>query len=127
MFTVTLPFPPPVNNLYRNVPGRGRVTTERYRTWKQAAGWDMRQAMMARNNPPPLEGEVQVFITLCKPDRRKRDLDGMAKAIIDQLVEHQVIADDSQVTWLRLAWSETGPAATVMVEPALPREERQAA
>ncbi len=31
--TVNLPYPPVLNNLYANVPGKGRVKSERYRAW----------------------------------------------------------------------------------------------
>ena len=47
--------------------------------------------------PGQIEGEVEVSIALGRPDgRRKRDLDNAAgKAVLDLLVAHQVIEDDS--------------------------------
>ena len=101
-FTVTTAFPPSTNSLFRNVRGKGRVKTERYRDWRSAAGWDFQQAQIARNNPPPHEGPVEVWIDLVMPDARRRDIDNFCKALIDQAVEHRVIADDDQIESLRV-------------------------
>lgn len=35
--------PPSTNGLYRNVNGRGRVKTERYKVWLQAVSHDMKR------------------------------------------------------------------------------------
>ncbi|GLK78018.1 hypothetical protein GCM10008171_32720 [Methylopila jiangsuensis] len=107
--TIALPFPPPLNNLFANVHGRGRVRSQRYREWANAAGWQLRAA-----RPASVTGPVAVTILLGRPDRRKRDLDGLSKAPIDLLVEHRVIEDDSLVQRLTLAWAPvTGCQITV--------------
>lgn len=46
-----------------------------------------------------LDREAEVWITLWVPDRRRRDIDGPIKAILDGLTDAHVWADDS------LAWS----------------------
>lgn len=107
--TITLPFPPSLNNLFANVAKRGRVRSERYRQWANAAGWELKSA-----KPQKVSGPVALTILLGKPDRRKRDLDGLSKAPIDLLVEYQVIEDDSLVQRLTLAWAPiTGCQITV--------------
>lgn len=98
--TITLPFPPPLNNLFANVPKKGRVRSDRYRQWANAAGWAIKEA-----KPQPILGKVNLTILLGKPDNRKRDLDGLSKAPIDLLVDHQVISDDSLVQRITLAWA----------------------
>jgi Holliday junction resolvase RusA-like endonuclease len=38
-----LPTPPSTNQLYANVPGKGRVKTARYKGWITAAGWEVKR------------------------------------------------------------------------------------
>ena len=110
--TISLPFPPPLNNLFANVAGKGRVKSDRYRQWANAAGWEIQSV-----RPKAIPGPVAITILLGKPDRRRRDLDGMAKAVCDLLVDHRVIEDDSLVQRLTLAWAPV-QGAHVTVEAA---------
>lgn len=110
---ISLPFPPSVNNLFVNLPGRGRVKTQRYRTWRNAAGWDIRAA-----KPEKFSGPIEVSVTYARPDNRRRDLDNFFKAVADALVEFEVIEDDSQIQKITLAWGE-GRGATVQIMPVM--------
>jgi crossover junction endodeoxyribonuclease RusA len=102
-------FPPSLNNLFANVAGKGRVRADRYRKWANAAGWDLKL-----NKPQPVKGPVSVTMLFGRPDKRRRDLDGLAKAPADLLVEHGVIEDDSLIQRLTLAWAPiTGMQITV--------------
>ena len=106
---LSLPFPPALNNLYANVPGKGRIKADRYVSWANAAGWDLKAA-----KPVPVLGKVVISILLGRPDNRRRDLDNLAKAPLDLLQEHGVIEDDSLVQRLTLAWAPiTGCQITV--------------
>ena len=105
---ISLPFPPSVNGLFRNVRGRGRVKTQRYLTWLSAAGWDVKGAK-------PVEGPYRLAITLKRPDKRHRDLDNHAKAISDLLVEHGVTPDDSNMQELVIRWDDAVMCPTVTV------------
>lgn len=97
--TVDLPFPPGVNNLYLNINGRGRILTPRYRDWQaEAAG------MILQQRPGRMFGEFDVAITLTRPDKRKRDIDGLIKAILDALVKSSVVQDDSLAESVSIAW-----------------------
>jgi len=107
----TLPFPPSVNNLFVNIPGRGRVKTQRYRTWRNAAGWDIRAA-----KPGKFEGPVEISVVYQRPDSRRRDLDNLFKAIADALVEFEIIEDDSKIERITLEWGESR-GATVTIIP----------
>jgi Holliday junction resolvase RusA-like endonuclease len=51
-----------------------------------------------------IPGDVSVEILIIKPDRRKRDLDNLAKSILDALVLNGVIDDDSLIQKILLAW-----------------------
>lgn len=95
MIHLSLPYPVSVNAMYANAPGRGRVKTERYKTWLNAAGWNVKLA-----KPSPLKGAYTLEITLFQSQKRKRDIDNVVKPISDLLVEHQLVEDDSLCTRL---------------------------
>jgi crossover junction endodeoxyribonuclease RusA len=95
MIRLSLPYPVSVNAMYANAAGRGRVKTERYKTWINAAGW----ALVAAR-PVKVAGPYTLEITLFQSDKRKRDIDNVVKPISDLLVEHQLVEDDSLCTRL---------------------------
>lgn len=113
---IRLPWPPAVNNLYANGV-RGRYRTDRYERWIAEAALALK-----RQRPTPIVGGFKADIVLDRPDDRRRDLDGLAKAILDLLVSHQVIVDDSLAHEIRLRWSgmpaRKPGAALVMLEEA---------
>lgn len=100
MIRLELPFPPGVNNLFKNT-GRGRARTARYEAWAYEAGLKLR-----RQRPGSIPGHFRVEMTFDRPDQRRRDLDGLAKAPLDLLVTLGVIADDSLAQEIILRWGE---------------------
>jgi len=81
--------PPSLNNMYINVRGKGRVKSDRYRTWQQAVGWDIKKYHNQRWSEP-------VFLTIAVGKIRKNaDLSNLIKPLEDLLVTHSIIADDS--------------------------------
>ena len=108
-----LPFPPSVNALYRAVGGRS-ILSAAYRAWKIEAG-----KVLNSQRPRKFIGPVSVEVTLCPPNKRRRDIDNAGfKAVLDLLVSHQIIqGDDSTVVRsIKASWVESGPACTVFVE-----------
>lgn len=101
--TIILPYPPSVNMIFRNVPGKGRVKTRRYQTWARVGQTEI---MIQRAKWPVkhIAGPVHVAITVQRPDRRKRDLDNLLKAPLDLLVDMKVIDDDSKIESLSVRW-----------------------
>lgn len=98
-----LPRPPSANNLYRNVPGKGRVRSNEYKRWQQQAGWVLQAA-----RPGALQGAVMVHYLVPDPrDRRRRDIDNLAKPLTDLLVKHGVIEDDSLLRAVTLEYGDT--------------------
>jgi hypothetical protein len=86
--------PPSTNGLFANVPGRGRVRSERYRTWLNAAGWDMARYHNVRWQEP-------VYLTICIGKLRQgSDISNRAKAVEDLLVTHGIIPGDD-IKWVR--------------------------
>jgi crossover junction endodeoxyribonuclease RusA len=91
-----LPMPPSTNNLFVNVPKRGRVPSGRYRQWKTAAG-----LMLNVQRPHRVIGSVRVLIYV--PEKTRGDIDNRVKAVLDLLVAHGVIEDDKHVHSLTIA------------------------
>ena len=112
---INLPFPPSANNLFVNVPKRGRVRSSRYSMWREEAGW-----MIREQRPPSFIGPVAVTITLVPKDKRRRDADNGAKAVLDLLVSHGVIAGDDNriVRKVTIQWCDVGAHCAVFVEQA---------
>jgi len=98
----SLPAPPSANNLYFNVPGRGRVKSDKYKAWAIEAGWAARE----QHSPlPQYPDKVMVDIDL----PRGLDIDNAQKAIFDLLQMPQrnrlkqglgIITDDKMIEHL---------------------------
>jgi Holliday junction resolvase RusA-like endonuclease len=121
--TLTLPFPPSVNNLFINA-GRKRVRSPKYRAWADEAGALIvvaqtiyRQAgkSIATKGPVRLLYEFQEG-----QDKRKRDIDNLVKPVNDLLVTHGIIqADDNTVVRaIDLRWSDKVLGVRITVEAA---------
>lgn len=110
---ISLPMPPSSNNMFVNVRGRGRVRSENYRKWSREAGWTL-----VAQRPPKFKVPVKISVEINPPNGRAFDLDNRKKALLDLLVEHQVIPDDSW-RWVRdqrICIVEAGAPCTVIVE-----------
>lgn len=99
MFTLDLPFPPSLNNLFHNRTG-GRHPSTKYKDWQTEAGWEI-----ARRHPVPIPGKVKIAYVL--QDKGRCDLDNLAKATTDLLVTHKLIDGDGRkfVREINFAWS----------------------
>lgn len=108
-----LPIPPSVNGLYANVPGKGRIKSDRYKVWKNAAGWDVKAQIGSRR----VAGPVNLTICICESEARG-DLDNRCKATIDLLVDLNIIDGDDKrvVRRIVLEWTRE-PGLSVTVEP----------
>lgn len=116
MTTLTLPYPPTTNNLYRNA-GKGRVKTVAYTAWLTVAGWAIKAA-----KPEAVPGRYRLSLIADAPDRRARDIDNLIKPVSDLLKKSGVIEEDSLARSVFAEWSDTPPAkpgcVRVTVEPA---------
>lgn len=108
-----LPFPPSVNALYSNVPKIGRVKTPAYRAWSKEAG-----LRLNLQRPRRMPGRIRMAIRAVPPDRRKRDLGNLEKAISDFLVDMGVIDDDSLIECQSSCWvSDSLSGISVSIRP----------
>lgn len=91
---LTLPWPPSLNRYWRNVAGRTLISRDG-RAYRSAVAWSVPAIHKQR-----MEGRLLVTIAASPPDRRKRDLDNMLKAVLDSLSHAGVYVDDSQIDYL---------------------------
>lgn len=108
-FVVELPMPPSLNNAFRNVPGKGRVKTDRYAAWHRDAVIAIFAQVRADRRVP---GRVCVRIDL--PEACRMDIDNAIKPLLDALVASRRIDDDRHVTVLEVG--KVRPQATALVE-----------
>lgn len=113
MIRLLLPYPPSVNALYANGGNkRGRHKTPAYKDWEQAAG------LCVKDHHRLGLGSYSISIALRRPDKRRRDLANVEKAVSDLLVAHGVIKDDSFCERLSMQWDAGLHAdCVVLVQP----------
>jgi crossover junction endodeoxyribonuclease RusA len=93
MIELTLPWPPSVNQMYR-VFGNRAIISERGREYRRNA---LKDIMMQRVGKMSQHERLSVLIHAMPPDRRRRDIDNLAKAVLDVLVHAGIMLDDSQI------------------------------
>ena len=112
---LTLNRPPATNNLFATV-GKRRIRSARYDAWIAEALWSI-----AFQKPGRVSGPFHFTMTVQRPDRRRRDLDGLCKPALDILVKAGVTDDDSLCEAISLRWESrepTGEAVFICVEAA---------
>lgn len=88
MIKLTLPYPPTINNYYF----KGRILKKSGRDYRQRV-----IDLLADKNFTTLEGRLEFNVNVYTPDKRKRDLDNIQKALKDSLTHAKVWEDDEQV------------------------------
>ncbi len=107
---IELPWPPSVNRYWRNVGGRAILSKEA-RDYRQTL-----EGLALCHRWPKLGGRrVSVEIEACPPDRRRRDLDNVLKAVLDGLTHVGVWHDDSQIDRLTIRRGALGGICRVDV------------
>lgn len=96
--TFTMPVPPSVNQMFRNVRGKGRVKTSHYEQWRGHALTSLRL-----QNLQPIAGRVLVLFGV-ERQSAIADIDNRIKAMLDAIVAAKIIGDDNQVTAFAAAW-----------------------
>ena len=101
MIELDLPLPPSVNHYYRRVGERTLISREgrRFRAGVLAH--------LATAGIGELSGPLRIEIEIYPPDRRRRDIDNVQKALLDALQHGGAYEDDSQI--VRLAISKGPP------------------
>lgn len=116
--TLRLPYPPSVNTYWRHVlakKGRAVMTYiaekgKHYRASVQGHIWQEYGMDFAM-----LTSRLAVSIECIMPDRRKRDIDNVPKAVLDALAFAGVYEDDSQIDQLVVTRLHVEPPGCVDV------------
>lgn len=109
MLELTLPFPPSVNHYWRKWRGR-MVLGGKARAYRQNVA-----TLLRAKGIQPMTGHLAVAIEVYPPDRRRRDLDNLLKAIGDCLQHGDVFVDDSQIVWLLIEKAQVIPGGKIVV------------
>ena len=107
---ITLPWPPSVNRYWRNVNGRTLVSREG-RAYRAA----VLSEVLLQGAAQHYRGRLRMVIIAHPPDKRRRDLDNLVKAIQDGLEFAGVFDDDGQIDDLRVVRAERVPGGRVEV------------
>lgn len=112
MTRISLPFPPSVNSMFANVPGKGRVKSKEYKAWTIEALWELKAQKVK-----PIDGELTINIGLVAPSKRAMDCDNRIKPILDILTQAGVIKDDNNkhVRKVSAEWLASGEPCRVLI------------
>ena len=112
MIEITLPWPPSINNYWRNWKGRTVLSVEG-RKYREA----VIQQIWMQGFVKRMDCNLKVTIEAHRPDNRKRDLDNLLKAVLDALQHAEAFNDDSQIHDLRIYWApEVGGMLKIKIE-----------
>lgn len=108
---LTLPYPPSVNKYWRRV-GNRTVLSRPARNFRVCVkdAWLVQKWVYGLRTLGPVAVQVKMIVE--PPDKRKRDLDNVLKAVLDAIEAAGIIDDDAQVRRLIVEFTEpTGNGA----------------
>lgn len=108
---LVLPYPPSINHYWRHV-GRKILISAAGRTYATIVSAAVRNDAFATFGPL---NRLAVRLLVQPPDRRRRDLDNVAKPLLDALTKAGLWADDSQIDWLLIERLAAAKSAGVVI------------
>ena len=113
VLSIRLPFPPSMNSIWRAVPNRGMILSRAGRKYREDAIWVIQTQV---SNDSLMTGRLKVLMEVYVPDRRKRDLSNIPKAVEDAITKSgKIWNDDEQIDDLRIVRREIKKPAEVIV------------
>jgi Holliday junction resolvase RusA-like endonuclease len=109
MLELELPYPPSVNHYWRRV-GARTLISRGGRAFRQAVC-----SILAVRGIRPLDGPLVVEVAIYPPDKRRRDIDNLQKALLDALAHGGAYHDDSQIARLTIERREVVADGKVVV------------
>lgn len=94
MLDLELPYPPSINHYWRRV-GARTLISRGGRAFRAAVC-----SILAAASVRPLDGALAMEIDVHPPDRRRRDIDNLQKALLDALAHGGAYHDDFQIARL---------------------------
>ena len=107
--TFELPWPPSVNHYYRRV-GPRTLISRAGREFRRQVG-----RILAARGVPPTVNRPAVTVEVYPPDRRRRDIDNLLKAVLDALQHGGAFPDDSRIVWLLIHRTQVMRGGRVVV------------
>jgi crossover junction endodeoxyribonuclease RusA len=108
---VELPFAPSVNRLWRMGRGKKMYKSKVYEDWIGVC-----RVLIYKGKHIPIMGHYQLTIEAVRPDKRRRDIDNLIKAVSDVLQDTGLIEDDCLCQEVTAKWVKEGPEMRVILE-----------
>lgn len=121
MLDLELPYPPSVNHYWRRV-GARTLISRGGRAFRASVC-----SILAGRRVRPMKGPLAIAIDVHPPDRRRRDLDNIQKALLDALAHGGAYHDDSQIARLTVVRRAVVPGGKVRVRLEKHLDERTSA
>ena len=100
MIRIELPYPPSINHYYRHV-GNKVLISRKGKEYRQEV-----VSIVSRLGFKTLLGPLKMDIEIWPPDRRRRDVDNVQKALLDALEHGGIYGNDSQIHKLSIVKRE---------------------
>ncbi|MER5122217.1 RusA family crossover junction endodeoxyribonuclease [Providencia stuartii] len=100
-YHLKLPWPPSVNTYWRHCKGRHYISSKGTGYRKQVTDY-----IKQHNLDIKTTSRIKIIITANPPDKRKRDLDNLPKAVFDSLTHAGFWKDDNQIDDMRIRRGE---------------------
>lgn len=107
--TLTLPYPPTLNTYWRNVRGKTLISRDGRAYRRTVCDLALFHGVTLH------EGRLDVAVVVHPPDKRRRDLDNLTKALLDALEHAGAYQDDSQIDRLLIERGERREGGCVVV------------
>ena len=82
-----------------------------YKDWVKHAEWALQGQVKGKS----ITGEYTLEIVAVKPDKRRRDIGNLEKAISDLLQKVKVIKDDCLCQKITMEWAKKGPECLITI------------
>ena len=112
MIVLSLPYPPSANNLYPTSRTGIRFLSREGKAYHAEVHARVLEQLRGY---PRLSGRLVVTLACNPPDRRRRDLSNVEKAVGDALTKANVWIDDSQIDELHIIRDEPMPSGRIVV------------
>lgn len=82
-----------------------------YSAWRKHAEW----ALQGQVKGKKITGEYTLEIAAVKPDKRRRDIGNLEKAVSDLLQKMKLIEDDYLCQDIHVYWAKSGPECLITI------------
>ena len=112
IYTLRLPWPPSINSYYGTTRSGQRFIGAKGKAFREIVVESLREIP---ENSGTLTGRLRLVVECHVPDRRKRDLDNVLKALLDAMTHAGVYQDDCLIDDLRVIRHPVAKGGKVIV------------